>query len=220
MLGKQSRTRRPRNREPRVVRARARARRVLSPCRLGWVGAVRHPGEAPKHLTEVAVRIGTTMRRATNIVVVLVAVFALAGCGHPGGDPNGTVLQSLKLTTRVVPSGASHLSVRSSESVWVQACPEFQGAHAGWSSDQVLIQFQASPSANVIGHVDSRLLQLGWHRYDIVITHGQGPVPHWTLNNRSGRKADAFAFQAPSRSGHWALNLSWQPPGPKAEGCP
>src|SRR5665213_4003117 len=105
MPGKQSRTRRPRNREPKV--ARARARRVLSPCRLGWVGAVRHPGEAPKHLTEVAVRIGTTMRRATNIVVVLVAAFALAGCGHPGGDPNGTVLQSLKLTTRVVPSGPS-----------------------------------------------------------------------------------------------------------------
>ena len=165
-------------------------------------------------------RIGTTMRRATNILIVLVAVFAIAGCSDPGGDPNGTVLQSLKLTTRVVPPDASHLRVRVSDSVWVQPCPEFQEAHAGWSSAEVFIQFDASPSANVIGHVGSSLLRLGWHRHDIVIAHGQGPVPHWTLNDRSGRTTDGFAFQAPSGSDHWALNLSWQPPGPKAEGCP
>lgn len=163
----------------------------------------------------------TMMRRATKMVVVAMAVIALAGCARSGGDPNGTVLQSLKQTTRVVPSTASNVSVRSLSSVWTSPCPEFPGAHAGWSADQVFISFtDSTPSSSIISHVDAALGRLGWHRHDTVITQGQGPVPHWTLRTPNSPKAHVFAFQAPPMSGHWAVDSSWQPPGPKAEGCP
>ncbi len=167
-----------------------------------------------------AIRMAAMMLRAAKVTVTLVAVVALAACGHPGGDPNGTVFQWLQQTTVAIPPGASDVSTRSFNAVWTPPCPEFPGAHAGWSADQMLISFTASPSANVIDHVDSGLGQLGWHRHDIVITPGQGPVPHWTLRTPSARNADAFAFQAPSGSGRWVVDSSWQPPGPKADGCP
>lgn len=158
--------------------------------------------------------------RAAKAVGILLPVLALAACGHPGGDPNGTVLQALEQTTAVIPPHASNVSTRSLAAVWTPPCPEFPGAHAGWSADQVFIGFTASPSADVIDGVDVGLRNLGWHRNDIGITRGQGPVPHWTLSTSGGRRADVFAFQAPSRSGRWAVDSSWQPPGPRAEGCP
>jgi hypothetical protein len=104
---------------------------------------------------------------------------------------------------------------------WVPPCQEFPDAHPGWSAAEVRISFNdSSPSGNVIDHVDSGLRRLGWHRHDIVNTPGQGTIAHWTLNTKSGGKVHAFAFQTPTHSGAWFLNSSWQPPGPKAEGCP
>jgi hypothetical protein len=84
----------------------------------------------------------------------------------------------------------------------------------------VFISFTASPWTDVIEHVDTRLRQLGWHRHDMVVTRGQGLVPHRTLRTPGGRQADAFAFQAPSTTGHWAANSIRQPPAPKTAGCP
>jgi hypothetical protein len=161
-----------------------------------------------------------TMRRTITIILAVMPVCALAACGHPGGDPDGAVLQLLEQTRTVVPHTASNVRTRSSGAVWTPPCPEFPKAHAGWSADQVFISFTASPSAEVTDHVDAGLRRLGWHRHDMVITKGQGTVAHWTHRTSTGPTADAFAFQAPSRSGRWNVSSSWQPPGPKAQGCP
>ena len=160
-------------------------------------------------------------RRLAKVLLMLALVVVLAACGHPGGDPNNSVFRLLKRTPAVVPVSASNVSVRSMRVTWVPPCPEFPEAHAGWSAAEVRISFNdSSPSANVIDHVDSGLRLLGWHRHDIVNTPGQGKIAHWTLNTKSGGKVHTFAFQAPSNSGDWSVNSSWQPPGPKAEGCP
>ncbi len=168
----------------------------------------------------VPARMANMVRRFTKAALSLIPAVVLAACSHPGGDPDGAVLRSLQETTGVIPPGASNVRTQSLTAAWTPPCPEFPEAHAGWSADQVFISFTASPSARVLQHLDSGLRQLGWQRHDTVVTQGQGPVPHWTLITPSGHKADAFAFQAPPRSGRWAVNSSWQPPGPKAEGCP
>lgn len=162
-----------------------------------------------------------TGRRLSKVLLALALVVLLAACGHPGGDPNDNVFQLLKRASTVVPLSASDVHVQSMAASWVPPCPEFPHAHAGWSAAEVRISFNdSSPSANVIDHVGSGLRRLGWHRHDIVNTPGQGKIAHWTLDTKSGGKAHAFAFQAPPHSGNWAVNSSWQPPGPMAEGCP
>lgn len=152
--------------------------------------------------------------------MVLAVALALSGCGHPGDHANGTVFKKLNQTTMAIPTGAAGKTVRSMNSTWIDGCPELSAAHSGWSPVQGYISFDAASSVNVIDQVDFRLRHLGWQRHDVVITRGQGPVAHWSLSVPNGRKADAFAFQAPPKSGHWALNSTWQPPGPTGEGCP
>jgi hypothetical protein len=200
---------------------------VASDPRLSMAASLRK-NRRPPAVARAVVSLGcgwarmTPMRRRLNVVLLgLGLVIALAACGHTGGDPNNGVSQLLKRTSVAVPISSSNVIVRSTSSSWVLPCPEFVHAQAGWSAAETRINFtDSSPSADVVDHVDSSLRGLGWRRHDIINTPGQGKIAHWTLNIKSGGKAQAFAFQAPPHSGDWFVNSSWQPPGPKAEGCP
>jgi len=155
------------------------------------------------------------------LVVVLIPVIGLAGCSQPSSEPSKQVLKILKKTKAAIPAGAMDVAIRPATAVWVQPCPEFPNAHAGWSSDEVAIGFtDESPSAEVLAGIDAVLSRQGWQRHDQVITRGQGTVPHWTLATSFGPKANLYAFQAPAGSGNWFVRPSWQPPGPRSEGCP
>jgi hypothetical protein len=140
---------------------------------------------------------------------------ALTGDQQPGGDPGGTVLQSLERIRSAVPPGASGVSVLPTAATWMDACASDPSSHAGWVEDQVNIRFaDAAPAATVKATIDSGLHSLGWVRHDIVITRGQGPTAHWSRGIRGGRRADAFAFPTPPGTSTWFLTATWQPPGP------
>jgi hypothetical protein len=146
------------------------------------------------------------------------AALALGADQHPGGDPDGTVLQTLEKIRSTVPPGASDISVRPIAGTWTDACASDPGSHAGWVEDRVNVVFRDTAPANTIETtIDSGLQSQGWVRHDIIITRGQGPTAHWSRAIRSGRRADAFAFAMPAGSSTWFLTATWQPPGPVAD---
>jgi hypothetical protein len=156
-----------------------------------------------------------------SVGVALILVVVLAGCSQPSSGPSQRVLSILEKTRAVIPASATDVRFRAVEAVWVQPCSEFQNAQAGWSPDEVLMSFtDASSTTEVLAGIDAALSRQGWQRHDEVITRGQGTVPHWTLATSFGGKANLFAFEAPAGSRDWYVNPSWQPPGPKADGCP
>jgi hypothetical protein len=143
------------------------------------------------------------------------ATYALTADQQSGGDPGGTVLRRLETIRSAVPSGASGVSVVPIAATWMGACASDSNSHAGWVEDRVNVGFtDTAPAGTVKATIDSGLRSLGWVRHDIVITRGQGPTAHWSRAVRDGRRADAFAFPAPSGSSNWFLTATWQPPGP------
>ena len=79
--------------------------------------------------------------------------------------------------------------------------------------------FQTSESAPaVVAHVATVLGRDGWAQRDLIVTPGQGPIPHWSKKVGRNEFADAFVFDTPQGSGNWYLSASWQPPGAFSSG--
>ena len=175
-------------------------------------------------LEERAVKVPSSPRRrilfASFVVLVVAggivgATYALRGDHHPGGDPGGTVLQTLEKIRSTVPSGTSGVSVLPIAATWMDACAGDPSSHGGWDEDRVNVGFTDTAPANTIeATIDGGLQSLGWVRRDLIITRGQGPTAHWSRAMRGGRRADAFAFATPAGSATWILTATWQPPGP------
>jgi hypothetical protein len=175
-------------------------------------------------LQEPVVKVPFSPRRRVlfaSLVVLVVAggiggaTYALRADHHPGGDPGGTVLQTLKKIRWTVPPGASDITVLPFLATWMDACAGDPRSHAGWDEDRVKVGFTNTAAAHTIeATIGGGLQSLGWVRRDMIITRGQGPTAHWFSAIRGGRRADAFAFAAPAGSSTWVLTATWQPPGP------
>jgi hypothetical protein len=153
------------------------------------------------------------------LVVVLLVVLTRVGSGdHPGGDPDGRMLQTLERVRAAVPPGASHSAVQTLHAMWMGTCGS-PGSSPGWSNELVTVTFaDAAPNASIETHIDSVLRSHGWQRHDLVLGRGQGPVAHWRLHTSNGSVASAFAYSIPHAG--WFITADWQPPGPIARGCP
>jgi hypothetical protein len=158
------------------------------------------------------------------LAVVAVCAYAVARWGfpgHAGGDPNGTVLNTMKGIQRAIPSDATSIRVRASDSQWLPACAGVESSHAGWDSASVYVTFSDSDSGAIVDRqIASGLEGGGWAPRPMRITRGQGLVPHWIRSVSGARPIDAFAYAVPAGSDTWFLTASWQPPGPADQGCP
>ena len=171
----------------------------------------------------------TTGHRSTLVVtglllLSLLAIFTLwwqPAHGHAGGDPNGTVLYTMKGIDRAVPLDATGVSIQSSDSQWLPACSQIANSHAGWDKASVYVRFSdRDPSSLIDRHIASGLESSGWASAPMRITRGQGLVPHWVRRIDEGPPIDAFAYAVPAGSDSWFLTATWQPPGPVDQGCP
>lgn len=141
--------------------------------------------------------------------------------GHPGGDPNGRVLNTMKGVERVVPSSATNISIRASDAQWLPACHEFSNSRPGWDKAMVYVKFSDSNREDVVDRqIGSALEKDGWSSAPIRVTRGQGLVPHWVRAVSGAQPIDAFAYETPAGSNSWFLTASWQPPGPAYQECP
>ena len=158
------------------------------------------------------------------LLVALVTSFALrwqSARSHPGGDPNGTVLHTMKGIDRAVPLGATGVSVEASDTQWLPACSQIANAHAGWDKASVYVRFSdRDPSSLIDSQIAGALESAGWAPEAMRITRGQGLVPHWVRTVNGGQPIDAFAYAVPAGSDSWFLTATWQPPGPVDQGCP
>jgi hypothetical protein len=154
-------------------------------------------------------------RRRRLVVGVLLGV-ALAGCAsdsprHSGGDPGGTVLKDLQAAVETVPAGSGHIHRSATDATWQAGCSDGTG-HAGWGAAQATTRFVTAESESAaIANIDTSLSRLGWTRHDLVVTTGQGPIPHWTKVLDGLKRANAFAYPVPAGSSQWFLTASWQP---------
>ena len=140
---------------------------------------------------------------------------------HPGGDPRGTVFNTMKGIERALPSGATIVSIQASDTQWLPACAEIANSRAGWDKASVYVKFSdPDPEAIVDRRIASGLEGSGWTPLPMLITRGQGLVPHWVRTVSGARPIDAFAYAVPAGSSTWFLTASWQPPGPADQGCP
>jgi hypothetical protein len=72
----------------------------------------------------------------------------------------------------------------------------------------------------IIGLIDSTLEKEGWQRHDSSPGPGQDRIPHWTLDVKSNHLVNAWTFPVGPGTLHWYFSASWNPPGPKGQGCP
>lgn len=154
------------------------------------------------------------------IVLAFFTVSSVTAASHPGGDPSGKVLNTMKGIKRAVPPVATDVNVRAYPTQWVSGCPETGDSRAGWDKETVYVTFGDHDSAAVVDRqITSALERFGWSYAPMRITKGQGLVPHWLRGVSRSRPMDAFAFAVPNGSGAWFLSASWQPL-PIGEGCP
>jgi hypothetical protein len=139
---------------------------------------------------------------------------------HPGGDPNGTVVQTMKTIRFAVPPDAKHVSIHAYPTQWVPGCSEIRNSRAGWDEETVYVTFTVRDSATLVDrHIGTVLQMSGWSSSPMRITEGQGLVPHWLRTVSGAPPINAFAYAAPSGSDAWFLTASWRP-RPVGEGCP
>lgn len=133
------------------------------------------------------------------IALVLVTVNSVSAQRHPGGDPSGTVLNTMKGIERAVPAGATQTKVRTYPTQWVTGCPETRNPQAGWDKEAVYVTFtDPDPAALVDGQIASTLEKSGWSPSPMRITKGQGLVPHWQRTVSKAQPIDAFAYAVPN----------------------
>lgn len=155
-----------------------------------------------------------------TIVLVSLIVDSVTAASHPGGDPGGKVLNTMKGIKRAVPPGATDVNVRAYPTQWVSGCPDSRTPRIGWDKQTVYVDFSDhDPAAIVDREIASTLQRLGWSYSPMRITKGQGLVPHWLRGVSGSRPIDAFAFAVPDGSSVWFLSASWQP-RPVGDGCP
>jgi hypothetical protein len=153
-------------------------------------------------------------------VLLFVVVSSTIAQPHPGGDPDGAVLHTMKGIRAAVPPEATHVSVRTYPTQWVPGCPEITKARSGWDKETVYVTFSDRDPTVVVEHqIASALQKSGWSSSPMRITEGQGLVPHWLRMVRGAQPIDAFAYAVPAGSIAWFLTASWQP-HPGGQGCP
>ena len=96
------------------------ARPLLERGKLGWMTS--RPRSLP--LTAVAGALVTSLAGCS-------AIGSASGI-HPGGDPQGQVLQSLEAATKVLPGGIQVIRATNLEATWSDACPSNPYGRSGW----------------------------------------------------------------------------------------
>ena len=154
------------------------------------------------------------------VVLVCFATWIVVRSAH--SIANGSQIFSKVVAIRnAVPSNATELQVQSSAASWVAGCAEIPGSHSGWTTDQVSVMFiDTGPRTTVIKKIDDALKRQGWQRHDSKPSPSAGRLPHWTLNVMSAHVVQAWAFPVGHGTHHWYFSASWDPPGPKGQGCP
>ncbi len=163
------------------------------------------------------------VKRASVLgALVLIGYFAWVQFGFGHFVVNGNqIFAKVSEVRSAVPSSAANVQVRSSAAEWIRGCPEIPGSRDGWTADRVSVSFtESNPPATIVGLIDRTLEKKGWRRHDSSPGHGQGRIAHWTLDVKSGRGVQAWAFHAGPGTSHWYLSASWNPPGPQGQGCP
>jgi hypothetical protein len=154
------------------------------------------------------------------VVLVCFATWIVVRSAH--SIAHGSQIFSKVVAIRnAVPSNATELQVQSSAASWVAGCAEIPGSHSGWTTDQVSVMFiDTGPRTTVIKKIDDALKRQGWQRHDSKPSPSAGRLPHWTLNVMSAHVVQAWAFPVGHGTHHWYFSASWDPPGPKGQGCP
>jgi len=154
------------------------------------------------------------------IVIVGFATWIVVNSAH--SIANGSEIFSKVVAIRnAVPANATDLRTQSSAASWVSGCAEIPGSRSGWTTDQVSVMFiDTGPRATVIREIDDTLKRQGWQRHDSKPRPSAGRLPHWTLDVTSAHVVQAWAFPTGPGTHHWYFSASWNPPGPRGQGCP
>jgi hypothetical protein len=154
-------------------------------------------------------------------LVLAVSLTALSRSSfHSGGDPQGRILKALQPALNAVPIGSSNVVRRSFDAAWSGKCPDNPSGQAGWSEVGADATFTNSrPKDEVVGAVNSALLEEGWVRQDESFGPGQGQVAHWTKRLATGGLAEAAIYAVPAGSTDWFLTATSKPPGFALPGC-
>jgi hypothetical protein len=153
--------------------------------------------------------------RITPLVVGLVIVVGLGLFGywvvqpdHPGGDPGGSIMQSLKQPLQsALPIGAHITGVSYQEPRWTDRC--------GWSEVFTTYSFNSGQSrADIVSHATSVLTAAGWSAMSYTGTNG-GPAT-WTHEVAQGSVKRIDLASTPTiRSGVYSLSAAAPPQGGK-----
>jgi hypothetical protein len=155
--------------------------------------------------------------RVAALVVSLVVVIGLGFLGywlvqpdHPGGDPGGSIMQSLRQPLQsAVPLGAHVAGVSYQEPQWTDGCR--------WSVVFASLHFTTTGTeAAVISHADAYLVDHGWRRVNYP---GIGGPTTWTLGATNGpvKRIDLAAHRG-TAGGEYSLTAAAPPLG-RHSGC-
>jgi len=133
----------------------------------------------------------------------------------------GEIFAQVSGIRAAIPLAASNINIQSSAASWVAGCSEIPGARDGWTSDRVSINFSdPNPRNTVVRQIARSLKRMGWKHHDSSPGPGKGALAHWTLDVKSARVAQAWAFPLGAGKHQWYFSASWKPPGPSGQGCP
>jgi hypothetical protein len=145
--------------------------------------------------------------RSTVILVALIVVLGaflvgqlLVQPNHPGGDPGGLILQSLKAPVQsALPPGARVVAPSYVEPHWTAGC--------GWSAVFVMLSFTSQQSrSEVVDFANTALTAHGWTR--LAYPGISGPAT-WTQSNGGGSvKRIDLANDTGMPSGEYSLSAA------------
>jgi len=188
------------------------ARPLLARGKLGWMTS--RPRSLP--LTAVAGALVTSLAGCS-------AIGSASGI-HPGGDPQGQVLQSLEAATKVLPGGIQVIRATNLEATWSDACPSNPYGRSGWGPVLSGSWFNSQTNqAALVSEFNAIVGARGWRQ---VIPKDDSawqfmPVVEWTKHIPGANSAVLGLESEPEAGapGNWLFQAVAKVPGYALPGC-
>jgi hypothetical protein len=163
--------------------------------------------------------------QGSRIVALVIGLVIAVGLGlfgywlvqpdHPGGDPGGSIMQSLKHSLQsVLPLGAHVTGVSDQEPQWTEGC--------GWTGEFATFSFTSDQSREeIVDHATSVLTAAGW-RVFLYSGNGGGPDT-WTHEVAAAHgfvKRIDLSSTASVSTNHFSLTAAAPPQSAQQGNCP
>lgn len=170
------------------------------------------------HVERPGGRKGNRRRRTIAVLVGLALVIAggvFWKTYHFGGDPGGSILESLRLEVRAaVPAGSRVVATHSIDAKWdSNGCD----GSTGWTALTYDLTFRSNTApASVIDHANHALTKDGWKRFPV---RGSPGIDEIWIKTSSVSGSIGLVGGSTMPTGEWRIGGDVPPQGREVQGC-